>query len=318
MLYTDFNRTVYDALANENILDMQGITEAVSKYFYSNGDSFDGLFVAPEHQDRFDRLASDAIEYYETEVLALNVTAEERIMYSVMKAVYDSGIPISFKGSMVLKACLFEAGFLDETRHTVDIDANWNTDTPPTAEQMVESLQRAINRGGMDYEVRLYRMYGEKRSAGFELVDRNTDEILFTMDVDVNRPITPTQIYEVDGICFRGVSPLQMIADKVAVVSTDKVFRRIKDVVDLYYISKVFEFDVQKIYSTLKCSERIMGDFQGFLQRKEDLRHSYDKFRFAGGVNKPPFDAVYREVKIYLKDVLPKEASKEDADGSQQ
>lgn len=70
-----------------------------------------------------------------TEVLALNVTAEERIMYSVMKAVYDSGIPISFKGSMVLKACLFEAGFLDETRHTVDIDANWNTDTPPTAEQ---------------------------------------------------------------------------------------------------------------------------------------------------------------------------------------
>ena len=47
------------------ILDMQGITEAVSKYFYSNGDSFDGLFVAPEHQDRFERLASDAIEYYE-------------------------------------------------------------------------------------------------------------------------------------------------------------------------------------------------------------------------------------------------------------
>ena len=61
-----------------------------------------------------------------------------------------------------------------------------------------------------------------------------------------------------------------------------------------------------------------MGDFQGFLQRKEDLLHSYEKFRFASGVNKPPFDAVYREVKIYLKDVLPKEASKEDADGGQQ
>ena len=27
LLYTDFNRTLYDALANENILDMQGITE---------------------------------------------------------------------------------------------------------------------------------------------------------------------------------------------------------------------------------------------------------------------------------------------------
>lgn len=62
--YTDFNRTVYDAFANEAILDMQGITEAVSKYYYANGDSFDGIFIAPEYQDRFEMLANEAIEYY--------------------------------------------------------------------------------------------------------------------------------------------------------------------------------------------------------------------------------------------------------------
>lgn len=64
LLYTDFNRTVYDAFVNESILDMQGITEAVSRYYYSNGDSFDGIFIAPEYQDRFERLANEAIEYY--------------------------------------------------------------------------------------------------------------------------------------------------------------------------------------------------------------------------------------------------------------
>ncbi len=64
LLYTDFNRTVFDAFANESILDMQGITEAVSHYYYSNGDSFDGIFVAPEYQDRFEELANEAIEYY--------------------------------------------------------------------------------------------------------------------------------------------------------------------------------------------------------------------------------------------------------------
>lgn len=58
----------------------------------------------------------------------MNMTAEEKTMYEVMKSIYDSRIPISFKGSMVLKACLFEAGYSDETRHTVDIDANWNSD----------------------------------------------------------------------------------------------------------------------------------------------------------------------------------------------
>ena len=31
--YTNFNRTLSDALANESILDMQGITEALSRYY---------------------------------------------------------------------------------------------------------------------------------------------------------------------------------------------------------------------------------------------------------------------------------------------
>lgn len=62
--YTDFNRTVYDALANEAILDMQGITEAISKHYYSNKNSFEGIFIAPEYQDRFETLANEAIEYY--------------------------------------------------------------------------------------------------------------------------------------------------------------------------------------------------------------------------------------------------------------
>lgn len=62
--YTEFNRTLMDAFANESILDMQGITEAVSRYYYENGDSFDGLTVAPEYQLRFEKLAEEAMDYY--------------------------------------------------------------------------------------------------------------------------------------------------------------------------------------------------------------------------------------------------------------
>ena len=81
------------------------------------------------------------------------ITAEEKLMYDVMKAVYDSVIPVNFKGSMVLKACLMEAGYTEETRHTVDIDANWYSDAPPTAEQMVESLKKAISKSGIELKV---------------------------------------------------------------------------------------------------------------------------------------------------------------------
>ena len=228
-----------------------------------------------------------------------------------MRAIYESGIPVNFKGSMVLKAWLMEAGFFEDTRHTVDIDANWHTQTPPTADQMVESLQKAISKSGLDLKIDLYRMYGDGRSAGFELSDRQTGEVLFTMDIDVNRPMPPTKIYEVAGLRFCGVAPIQMISDKVAAISTDKVFRRIKDVVDLYYISHVVPFDRAGILETLESSGRHLDNFNGFLHRAEELQHSYEKFRFSGDVSKKPFEEVYRTVKAYIQEVLPEKQNRE-------
>lgn len=236
----------------------------------------------------------------------MNITADEEQMYRVMKALYESGIPICFKGSMVLKACLNEAGYIDEVRRTVDIDANWNSHEPPSAEQLVCSLQSALDRNGLPIEVRIFRMYGEGRSAGFMLTDRATGAELFSLDMDVNRPMPETRLYEIAGLNFRGVSPTQMIADKVSTVSTDKVFRRVKDVIDLYYISKAFSFPKEAVLQALKNSGRSLDHFDSFLKRPDDLKYAYDKFRVGDGVEKPPFEEVYRTVKNYIKVILPK------------
>lgn len=67
--FTNFNRTLSDALANESILDMQGITEAVSRYYYTHGDSFEGIFVVPQYQKRFEELAAEALAYYMDDTL---------------------------------------------------------------------------------------------------------------------------------------------------------------------------------------------------------------------------------------------------------
>lgn len=232
---------------------------------------------------------------------------KEKLMYEVMKAIYEQGIPICFKGSMVLKACLLEAGYPEDVRHTADIDANWNTDTPPTEEMMVSSLQAAIDKAGIEADVSLFRMYGEGRSAGFTIADRSTGDEIFSIDMDVNRPMPETQLYEIAGLRFRGVSPTQMIADKVSAISTDKVFRRVKDVIDLYYISRVFTFSKSEIIQTINGSGKTLDRFQGFLRKPEELRHAYDKFRVGKDVYKPPFDEVYHAVKAYVKDFFPKE-----------
>lgn len=235
----------------------------------------------------------------------MNFTTDEKTMYKVMKAIYDSGIPIDFKGSMVLKACLKECGYSENVRHTVDIDANWHSDSFPTGEQMVKSLQNALNVNNIALDVSMYRMYGEGKSAGFDLKYKNSDEILFSMDIDVNRPKTATRLYEIDGFKFYGIAPVQMLADKVSVVSTDKVFRRVKDVIDLYYFSNAFEFNATKVVDALDESGRSLGDFNGFLYRIDDLEHAYGRFKVGDDVKKPDFDEMYCSVRDYIKDILP-------------
>ena len=63
--FTNFNRTIIDSIANEAVLDMQGITEALSRYYFANKESFNGIFVSPENRERFTELADDAVNYYD-------------------------------------------------------------------------------------------------------------------------------------------------------------------------------------------------------------------------------------------------------------
>lgn len=62
--YTSFNRTIIDALENESLLDMQGITEALSNYYYSHNKSLQSIYIPPEYQNKYNLLVRDALDYY--------------------------------------------------------------------------------------------------------------------------------------------------------------------------------------------------------------------------------------------------------------
>lgn len=93
----------------------------------------------------------------------------------------------------------------------------------------------------------------------------------------------------------------------MSVVSGDKVFRRVKDLIDLYYIAQVYKPDWQEILQAVEDSGRNLGSFEGFFTRTEELRHAYNKFRFDGEVFKPVFEDVYQIVRDYIAEVLFKE-----------
>ena len=74
--------------------------------------------------------------------------------------------------------------------------------------------------------------------------------------------------------------------------------------IDLYYLSRCFRLDTKKVKQVMKQTGRMHSSFDAFLNRKSDLEHAYDKFRFDGNVEKPPFDEVYGTVKKYVTDFI--------------
>ena len=75
----------------------------------------------------------------------MELRPEEKLMYKVMKAIYESNVPIDFKGSMVLRACLMQAGYTDAIRHTEDIDAN-SRNLPIRLPACRELLQKRLSK----------------------------------------------------------------------------------------------------------------------------------------------------------------------------
>ena len=224
----------------------------------------------------------------------------ETLMYQVMTAIYKSGIPIDYKGSMVLRAFLSDADF-EAMRHTRDMDANWISDKEPTSAQMTSSIQRAMDSVGLDVTVRQFREHGDGKSAGFEFFLPDQTEAAAYMDMDVNRPSYMSCVYEIGEFVFRGAVVEQMIADKLSALSGDKIFRRSKDLLDMYYISKVCELDVAKVNDALVKVGREIGAFDGLVDRIDELRHAYDKFKVDGDVEKPDFDTVFGAVVKYIE-----------------
>lgn len=60
---TTFRQTLNDML-NDQDADLQALSEALSNYFYANGESFSGLQVEPKNEEQFQFLKECAVSYY--------------------------------------------------------------------------------------------------------------------------------------------------------------------------------------------------------------------------------------------------------------
>jgi hypothetical protein len=63
VLCSSVSQAINDMLCDENA-DDQALTEALSKYYYSHDEMFEGLSIKPENIERFNNVKEWAIQYF--------------------------------------------------------------------------------------------------------------------------------------------------------------------------------------------------------------------------------------------------------------
>ena len=103
--------------------------------------------------------------------------------------------------------------------------------------------------------------------------------------------------YQIGKFNFYGQQIEKVIADKLYVVSGNKVFRRIKDVIDLYILSYIWRGSYIDLQNTIRQNKNI-GKFNEFVNDIEKLEHAYSKYK--NKASKYDFKIVYKRVMSFV------------------
>ena len=229
--------------------------------------------------------------------MTTDFTDAEKLMYRIIAAICETDAPIIFEGALVTKLILADNKFIDISRKTADIDASW-IGNPPTMPYLVETINRSLSAISENLIAEAKREYGKGVSAGLKIVDTTLGETVTTMDIDI-KPAKESKLYYFGEFTIKGALPTEILADKISVISQKTIFRRAKDLVDVYALAHCVEIRLIDIYESHQRNGRTLGDFSEFNTRIHEIRHSYEKLR--GIENKPDFESVYQYLSKFIK-----------------
>lgn len=209
----------------------------------------------------------------------------EKVLYDILKCLANAKAPIVFKGALLTKILIKDNKY-NIVRATQDLDADWNGDL-----LSINELENYLNNILSELDgisLKAFRNYGDGKSAGFYVFQNGKNLASFDLDMRKNNFF---KLYEIDGINFYGSSIDKIYADKIYVLSTNLIFRRTKDLIDLFALYSVAKIDNKKILEIISYRGKDLGNFDALYNRKNELEHAYSLLKRV--INKPPFDDVY-------------------------
>ena len=224
------------------------------------------------------------------------MTDRENTMYQILGKISETDAPIVFKGALITKLILAEHGYTTLERQTRDIDANW-IGTPPPMDELENTINRSLEAFNDKFHAEVFREYGDKKSAGIYIIEIATNERIVIMDIDI-RPICGSRTYYYAEVGIRGVLANEILADKIVVLSGMRLFRRSKDLIDVYALAHCVRVLTTEILEVIRSKHLELGEFVEFSTRQVDLEHAYNKLQ--GVDRKPLFDEIYQYLNRFI------------------
>lgn len=230
----------------------------------------------------------------------MKYTPDKEVLYEIIGILSNADLPLVFKGANVTNILLQQSNS-PYVRRTTDIDSSWNG-INPTTENIESMLKKALNPYGYDVS-KIRDLNGVHVSAGFKVLKNGLP--VTKMDIDIHKS-SQCEKYSIGTVTFNGVIAEEILADKLCAISNQHIYRRIKDLMDIYSLTDAVDINTKHLFEIIKQSDHQLGDFEEFTNNKGKIREAYLTLKVS---NKPEFDKVYECVFNFMKEI--KEYKKE-------
>ena len=210
----------------------------------------------------------------------------------------------AIKGGLVLVTKMFEHNREDMFRRTTDVDIHCNS--KEIWESFCRNCEGILNENRQGLVYRLIKRRADTKgldtsdSLQFNVQTTTGESTVIKMDMNIKSNDSIQVQFDIN-LNMYTYNELTMLADKLVVVSSQSVYRRIKDLYDLCVLASMYNFRLSDISSILmQKHNRKFTDLTNMLvpQNFGELSHAYDKYK--GIVNKQTFGIVLNLAQQFL------------------
>lgn len=238
-----------------------------------------------------------------------NILRIETVMLDFLEGISDK-----YGGEFMLKGCLCLNNYLRSgvsRRMTSDIDLTMYSKSS-WERFVIDACELATTNSILGFKYTLVKRRGFSKnplSDSLNIAVRYRDKICYTFKLDMNIK-TNERLLEVDAKIgssrLRVYSVYGILSDKINVLCSIKCCRRIKDLIDVYIISKNFNIELKEIIDVLSIRFPEIENIDEYYVCNENninnIEHAFNKYKNNG--IKFSFSEVYSGVLKFISMIL--------------